>query len=151
MRTRIVLALGLSLGIAALVSAADKGDKAKEDKKNLQGAWKLMSFEVAGKGDDDTKDENRELVIEGDKITVMNEGKEVEQNSFTLDPTKKPKCIDVTSLTGEEKGKKRLGVYELDGDNLKICIEDKAETRPAEFKTKEGGNQILVVLKRVKK
>jgi uncharacterized protein (TIGR03067 family) len=151
MRTGIVLALGLTVGIAAWLAAADKDDKAKEDKKNLQGAWKLMSFEVAGKGDDDTKDENRELLIEGDKITVKNEGKDVEKNSFTLDPTKKPKSIDVITLTGEEKDKKRLGIYELDGDNLKICIDDKGETRPAEFKTKEKGNQILVVLKRVKK
>ncbi|HEV3237824.1 MAG TPA: TIGR03067 domain-containing protein [Gemmataceae bacterium] len=149
MRTWTVLGLGLV--IVTYAAGADKDDKAKEDKQKLQGTWKLISFEVAGKGDDDTKDENRELVIDGDKITVKNEGKEVEQESFVLDPTKKPKNIEVTTLTGDDKNKKRLGIYELDGDNLKICIDEKGEARPAEFKTKEGGSQILVTLKRVKK
>ena len=149
MRTGTVL--GLAIVIVTYVAAADKDDRAKEDKQKLQGTWKLIAFEIAGKGDDDTKDENRELVIDGDKITVKNEGKEVEQESFVLDPTKKPKNIEVTTLTGDEKNKKRLGIYELDGDNLKICIDEKGETRPAEFKTKEGGSQILVTLKRAKK
>jgi uncharacterized protein (TIGR03067 family) len=149
MRTGTVLTLGLALGIAAFVVAADKEDKAKEDKQKLQGTWKLISFEIAGKGDDDTKDENRELVIDGDKITIKSEGKEVGQESFTLDPTKKPKAIDFLTLTGEEKDKKRLGIYELDGDNLKFCVDEKGEARPADFKTKESG--ILVILKRVKK
>jgi uncharacterized protein (TIGR03067 family) len=148
MRTGTVLSLALV--IVAYVAAGQE-DKAKEDKQKLQGTWKLISFEIGGKGDDDTKDENRELVIDGDKITVKNEGKEVEQDRFVLDPTKKPKSIEVTTLTGDEKDKKRLGIYELEGDNLKICIDEKGEARPAEFKTKEGGSQILVTLKRVKK
>jgi uncharacterized protein (TIGR03067 family) len=151
MRTRIVFSLGVALVITTCLVAADKDDKAKEDKQKLQGAWKLMSFEIAGKGDDDAKDENRELVIDGDKITIKNEGKEVGQESFTLDPSKKPKAIDFLTLTGDEKDKRRLGIYELDGDNLKICVDEKGEARPSEFKTKDGGSQILVVLKRVKK
>ncbi|MFL5244599.1 MAG: TIGR03067 domain-containing protein [Gemmataceae bacterium] len=151
MRTRIVLSFGLVLALSGYLTADAKDDKAKEDKQKIQGTWKLMSFEVAGKGDEDTKDENRVLVIEGDKITVNNDGKEVEKDSFTLDPSKKPKAIDFVTLSDNDKDKKRLGIYELDGDNLKICIDEKGEKRPTEFATKEGGNLVLVVLKHVKK
>ena len=151
MRKWAILSLVIVLAFGAHLGADDKNDKAKEDKQKIQGAWKLMSFEVAGKGDDDTKDENRELIIEGDKISVKNDGKDIEKDSFTLDPAKEPKVIDLITLSGNDKDKKRPGIYELDGDNLKICIDEKGEKRPTAFATKEGDGLVLVVLKRVKK
>ena len=37
-----------------------------------------------------------------------------------LDPSKKPKAIDITQLSG--KGETIPGIYSIDGDTLKICM-----------------------------
>jgi hypothetical protein len=45
----------------------------------------------------------------------------------------------------------RLGIYELNGDTLRICRAEAGEERPMEFKSKEGTQTILSVAKRQKK
>ncbi len=41
--------------------------------------------------------------------------------TFKIDPTAKPKTMDSTATNGDNAGKTMLGIYELDGDTLKIC------------------------------
>jgi uncharacterized protein (TIGR03067 family) len=72
--------------------------------------------------------------------------KKAETMTFKLDPTQKPKTIDLTHA-GEKKSR---GIYRLEGDRLKICYAVNAKKRPAEFQTKVGAQQFLFVLKRVK-
>jgi uncharacterized protein (TIGR03067 family) len=69
--------------------------------------------------------------------------------SFTLDPTKNPKWIDVTYTDGERKGESSLGIYELKDDSLKICM-SRSTTRPMEFETKAESQRHMMVLKREK-
>jgi len=40
--------------------------------------------------------------------------------TFTIDPAKKPKTIDYQMTDGFTKGKKQLGIYEVDGDTFKL-------------------------------
>jgi hypothetical protein len=45
-----------------------------------------------------------------------------------------------------------LGIYELKGDDLKICfVHGGGGERPTDFASKEGTAQSLIVLKREKK
>jgi uncharacterized protein (TIGR03067 family) len=60
---------------------------------------------------------------------------------FTIDPTKKPKTIDYVMLAGLTKGKKQLGIYELDGDRVKFCFAAPGQERPSAFK---GGSGIVL-------
>jgi uncharacterized protein (TIGR03067 family) len=63
---------------------------------------------------------------------------------FKLDPTKTPRQID---LEGNEI--KRPGIYELNGNDLKICYDTKGIARPAQCKTEAGNETVmLLVLKR---
>src|SRR5260370_23015281 len=90
------------------------------------------------------------LKIEGEKFTVSDEN--VSQGgTFKVDATKKPKTIDVTFTDGPEKGKTSLGIYELDGDTYKICVDPEGKSRPTEFAIKPDSGHILEVLKREKK
>jgi RNA polymerase sigma factor (sigma-70 family) len=138
--------------------AADtpKKETVKTDKERIQGTWHMVSAEVdgvpapfAGKPEEDAK---MLAVFAGDKWTTgffKGEG-----FTFKLDSDKKPKAIDLQPA--EDAKKTLLGIYELDGDDLKICIctadliAPGKQERPAAFATKEGSNTMLVVLKRQK-
>ena len=61
---------------------------------------------------------------------------------------KKLKTIDYRSdLLPDEPIK---GIYEIDGDSLKICFAIEGE-RPKKFESAEGSTTMLIVLKRIKK
>jgi uncharacterized protein (TIGR03067 family) len=76
------------------------------------------------------------------------------KGTFTLDPSQKPKTIDMKVTEGrreEDKGKVVRGIYELNQDTLKWCTADPgSEERPKEFATKEGTRHMLVTLNREK-
>jgi uncharacterized protein (TIGR03067 family) len=128
-----------------LVAADAKDDAVKKDLDALQGKWKVTSLQRDGKADDSAKDAVR--VIEGDKYTLdLPTGKV--QGTFKIDPTAKPKTMDQTPSGGRFKDKTLLGVYQLDGDTLKICFSEPGKDRPTDFTAKEG--VILAVHKKVK-
>jgi uncharacterized protein (TIGR03067 family) len=69
---------------------------------------------------------------------------------YHLDPTKSPKTIDIVTLGGARKT--ALGLYQLDGDTLKLCLSldpAKVSERPKEFGSREGESRVVVTLKRV--
>ncbi len=134
-----------------LVMAAEppKEDTTKKDQERLQGTWKVVAIEVNGKKIA-AKEIEKEIgefkwVIIADKITWTDKRK----NEFLckLDGSKEPKQIDLTFP--ERKTETTEGVYQLDGDDLKICIGKTA--RPTDFTAKAGSRHYLYVLKREKK
>src|SRR5205823_4754039 len=90
------------------------------------------------------KDANVTINFEGEKWTLDYGSGEIE-GTLKIDAAKKPKTIDL-SMNGED----RLGIYEIDGDTLKICYNDPGEERPKEFKSKEDTKISLSAYKRVK-
>jgi uncharacterized protein (TIGR03067 family) len=69
---------------------------------------------------------------------------------YHLDPTKAPKEIDFTIL-GDLK-RTGLGIYQLDGDTLKLCLSidpAKVSERPKEFATKAGEMRVVLTLRRM--
>lgn len=80
-------------------------------------------------------------------VTIVEKGTE---GIFHLEPTKSPKQIDFTIL-GEVR-KTGLGIYELNGDMLKLSISidpEKVSQRPREFASKQGEQQVVITLKRM--
>src|SRR5688500_11780063 len=99
-----------------LLGAASANDDAKDDHEAIQGTWKVVSTEDSGAKAPDEAIKNLKLVISKDKITYKF-GDETTELSYKLDATKKPKWIDLT-----EGERTNLGIYELEGHNLKICF-----------------------------
>jgi uncharacterized protein (TIGR03067 family) len=147
MRMHIVLALA-----AGLLVAADKPkeDAAAAERKKLEGTWKVVRSEEDGKKSSAQAIKDLKLVFKGNKVSIRKGGKTSRSYSFTLDPTKKPRQINVTALDGKAKGKTGLGIYELEGDTLKICTDNRAKKRPTDFNTSEQMRVSLFVLKREK-
>ena len=88
------------------------------------------------------------------KVAFQAEGKMVmtmgdvphQEGTYNLDPAAKVKAIDFL----QDQGRTALGIYELDGDMLNICIAEGADAvRPTEMKP-EGLKVAVMTLKRVK-
>ena len=130
--------------------ADDKPDVAKELKK-FRGDWTFESVESGGKKFPAEPFEGRTVSFDGDKYSVKRGDKVEEAATLKLDPSESPKAFDVAVTGGPNKGAVMLGIYEFDGDTLKVCFVPKGKKRPTEFKTTDGSPAILVVHKRVKK
>jgi uncharacterized protein (TIGR03067 family) len=154
MRTFLV-ALCCAVNLAASGGSGTLADEKKADLekevKKFQGDWTFKSSEAGGEALPD--DELKELVVtfEGDKHTVKKGDQVVQVGVQKLDPSKSPKAIDVTMTEGPNKGALMLGIYEINGDTLKVCFDPEGKKRPTEFKSTPGSMNFVNVHKRVKK
>ncbi len=154
MRTVVIwAAVSLIAGIGPRAAAGDDKDEAvKTDRKSLAGTWGTLSFVNDGKklGDEEAKGHTVTYDADG-KYQALNDGKVVFSGTFKVDPAKKPKTIDVTeSPKGDDKAKIFLGIYEIDGDTLKVCFAPPGKERPTEFSSKTGSGHLLSARKRQK-
>jgi uncharacterized protein (TIGR03067 family) len=85
------------------------------------------------------------------KCSVRRGDKVIGAGTFKLDPTKRPKTIDITFTEGKHKGKTVPGIYEIESDAFRVCIARDGDERPAEFSARLGSGRTLVVYKREKK
>ncbi len=147
---RAVLLTGVLLAGAVLAARAD--DKAKPtDQEKIQGKWTFVSGESDGKPVAADKIAKSVVVIGKDTILVRDgNNKTTWEVSYRIDPTKSPRTITMQLTEGEFKGQKTEGIYQLEGDSLKLCYALPGGTRPAGFTTKEGGKTNCFTLKRGK-
>src|SRR5262245_31934843 len=129
MGARIGMVLVCGLALAVNLRAEEKTDQ-----KKIQGKWKIESGMKGGKPLPDEIVKSGIVEFDGNKIksTAKVDGKEqTHEMTFKLDPTKKPKAIDV-----DMNGKPGLGIYKLDGNTLTICHGEDDDPRPTEFESK---------------
>ncbi len=67
-----------------------------------------------------------------------------------MDAAQSPKALDLKFIKGPEKGNVNLGIYELDGDTWRICLNMQGKRRPKKFATAAGSGLALETLKRGK-
>jgi uncharacterized protein (TIGR03067 family) len=127
---------------------------AKKDREDMQGAWTVSRFVLAGQDSPEDLSKKITFVVDGDKLIVKLDSSVLSEGTFVLDPGKNPKQIDVTSTAGPDKGQTKLGIYEIDGDMLKTCFyvdDSSTKKRPAEFASAKDSLTSLAVMKRMKK
>ena len=123
--------------------------KVKTDAETLQGAWAIATLEIDGSKFPDGAFKGSKIIVTGDKFTTISMGATY-KGTFKVDAAASPKTIDMTFTEGPEKGTTALGLYELDGDNWKICLAVTAKERPKAFATKPGSGFALETLTREK-
>jgi uncharacterized protein (TIGR03067 family) len=147
----IVTAVALVVLLRANAQEEKKGQAKGLDA--LKGTWTATALVQDGKDvpEDQLKELNLQLIFAGDKYTERIGGKVNEEGTIKIDTTKKPATIDLNIRTGNDKGKLQLGIFEVNGDTLKLCLavpgEDK---RPTAFASPEGTKAANVVFKRAK-
>jgi uncharacterized protein (TIGR03067 family) len=116
-----------------IAAAPAPDDPAAVELEKLQGTWIMESCVFNGMDLlKDSKELKAEFIIEKKSYRMAMDGKLC--GTFTIDPSKSPKTVDRTDgEEGDDKGKVYLGIYELDGDTLKLCSSASEKIRPREF------------------
>jgi uncharacterized protein (TIGR03067 family) len=127
-----------------------RADLEKEARK-FQGTWTFESSETAGNELPTGELKGFLLTFEGSQHTVKKGDEVIQVGIQKLDPSKSPKTIDVTMTEGPNKGTVMLGIYEIDGNTLKVCFDPQGKKRPTEFKSASGSENFVNIHKRVKK
>ncbi len=121
----------------------------QDELKRFEATWKFVSIEVEGNAVPADKFEDDRLVLKGKQSTSTVQGNTV-HGTFKIDPSAKPKTIDITITDGPGKDNSLKGIYELDGDTQKICWAAPGKPRPTEFEAKAKSGRMLQVLEKVK-
>jgi uncharacterized protein (TIGR03067 family) len=149
---RIIQSMILVGVAAATISSAgvEENEAAKKDLAQMQGEWSMVSGSADGQPMPEVTRQQMKRVCKGDETTTTMGGQMFIKAKITLDPSKKPKTIDYEMTDGFTKGKKQLGIYELDGKTFKSCFGKPGGERPTEFKSNPGDGRTLSVWKREK-
>ena len=137
---------------AILTSAVSADDKAAAaDLKALVGKWSIEKSELGGKDITEVLKVLRFEIMPGGKY-VAQHGEQKDEGTFTVDPGKKPKRMEIkTGEAGPSKGKTMKAIYKLAGDDLVICYQfGGGEDYPAKFESPAGSQLLLTTYKRKK-
>jgi uncharacterized protein (TIGR03067 family) len=122
----------------------------QNDQEALEGAWQMVSGKSNGNQVPDDLVRQTELVFAKDKLTGKIPGIE-RSASYRIDPSHDPRWIDITVQGGPRNGKTFYGIYELEGDSLRLCLSRKtlSSDRPTEFVSTRSSDTELLELRRV--
>ncbi len=136
----------LALGLTAAPVPKEKAKVKDEDA--ILGTWKVETFDLGGAAGGPPPGEitKLRLTFKDGKVAASRGDGMQDEIDYKLDATTTPKSLDMI-----EKTSTMLGIYELDGDTLKICVSEGGQkgVRPTEMKT-DGKNIAVITLKRVK-
>jgi uncharacterized protein (TIGR03067 family) len=137
-----VLAVGL-------LTAADlpRGDE-KAEQQALQGTWKAVMVERNGKPAAAMDVKQCQLIISEDQFALR--GLRAEERKkplkMRLDPSRRPRAIDLTPSNFTAKDDIIRGIYERQGKALKIALGLPGKERPRDFGSEHS--HLLLILER---
>lgn len=135
-----LLFLGLLAGCGTNPAASEA-----DDTRAWQGTWKLVSCVSNG----ESEKGDMQCVVDGDHYTIRVNGKSGgDPYTFQLDP--KQKHIDVFHHDTPEGtyGGRLKGIYEIQGDSLKVCYDLKGQRYPQSFDAGRGSGQAVFQFQR---
>jgi uncharacterized protein (TIGR03067 family) len=140
-RFSFALVLAALIGPATVSRADDAGA--------LQGTWHIVTAELGGVRQAPEVVTNIVLKISDGKYEVIVNG-HPDKGTCKVDPSTKPRTMDITGTEGPNTGRTIPAIYELSGDKLTICYQLRGSTRPKEFKSSKETSEYLVVYQRKK-
>src|SRR5206468_3966399 len=129
--------------------------KPKDDKERLQGTWHIVEVKT-GDGPRSPREVSKDqiLVFTRDKLVFNYDDGSSTEMLYQLDPKQKPKAIDLAPTAQPEKGYTFKGIYEIDGDRLKLYYSRNVAPdakRPARFDSKTDPGDRSFILKQAPK
>ena len=144
----LLVLIGCSARSSAVRSETVQNSGGQEVSQKIQGTWNPVSAELAGKPFPQPVLKTIQLILTETQYTATAAGAK-DVGNLTLRPDQQPKAMDILGTEGPNKGKTILAIYELNGDNLRICYDLEGKTRPEEFMTNPGTKQFFVLYKRL--
>ncbi len=136
-----IVVVGSSLAMCRCGAAAENSE--------VDGEWKPLSAELAGKKYPQKILDTMKLTVKEGKYTVKVGGQN-DEGTVTYDPEKSPKAMDIKGTKGPNEGKTFLTIYELKGDEMRVCYDLSGKSRPTEFATKPDTLLFLVTYQKAK-
>jgi len=115
----------------------------------FEGEWQMISGVMNGQAMSKSDVQWVKRVTRGNQTSVIAGPQVLMSMQFTHDPAATPKTIEYVHTAGANKGKTQYGIYEFEGDVLKICASTPGTARPSEFESKPGDGKTFTVWKRV--
>ncbi len=120
-----------------------------DDLNRLQGAWRVASVEANGSPMDQADISNLSVIIHGNAYTLTNgDGDQTDKGTFSLDPSKTPRQMDVHHTNNYGDQETLLAIYEIVPEGFRVCYPQNGGDRPASFTTTQDSGTILVTYKR---
>ena len=142
-RQSLVLMFFIAL-LAPITHAEDRSEI-----KDMDGNWKPLTAEFAGAKWPQNLVDGLKLTMKDGKYKVEDGGVS-DEGTVTYDPTKSPKTMIIKGTNGPNKGKTFLAIYELKGDELRVCYDLSGKSHPTEFATKADTRLFLVTYRKAK-
>ncbi len=115
----------------------------------FEGEWSMLSGIVNGQPLDPSAVPWVKRVTRGSQTTVYAGPQVMLKFEFTTDSSKSPQAIDYRNLAGPYQGETQYGIYEFEGDVLRVLVAPPGVTRPATFHVAPGETSSLTVWKRI--
>jgi len=115
----------------------------------FDGDWQVTAIEAGG-NKVPTEDATNMLVkIDGDSYKVSSPFMD-SAGKFSVDTNTQPKHIDLVPGrgSGPDEGHTLPGIYEVNGDTMRVCYSRTAGHRPSAFDTSDDANAIMLTYKR---
>ncbi|MFO0908291.1 MAG: TIGR03067 domain-containing protein [Isosphaeraceae bacterium] len=141
------------LGLTLAAQGADDPDPrqaSRGDLKRLQGTWTLVSLEREGAVVPADELERSEAVYQGDLVVLRARDRVRRRGIISLDASRKPRAINTWDIDGPFADRTVPGIYELEGDRLRLCFGEPGGERPTSFSTREGGGVLLATYQRAR-
>ncbi|MCS7167009.1 MAG: TIGR03067 domain-containing protein [Gemmatales bacterium] len=135
------------LACLVAVSAPTKEALVKRDLAELQGEWRAVAGERDGQLRPKAFLEALQVCVKDDVMT-MTLGKRQQRLRLVLNPSVRPKTVDLVHLEGREKDEVWSGIYVLEGPRWKLCMAPPGQERPKDFFTRPGLGWELLILER---
>lgn len=118
-----------------------------EQLRALEGSWEFESLEVDGNAVPKAAISSSRILIDGDRF--RSESPEaIYEGVFNIDVDADPQSIDIEFVEGPEAGNFNYGIFECNGDTLRLCLDMTGKGRPKMFGTKANAGHAFEVLKR---
>jgi uncharacterized protein (TIGR03067 family) len=141
--------LGLFLLSGALLAQDQPNEAAKKELAKCQGTWRWTTLEINGKTNEIAPANQLTFILKDNIVFLVNkDGTKKEFATLKIDPSTKPKVID---LTFKENQQTWEGIYQVEADKITLCVNTQTQgtkERPPEFKTANQQGFWLLVFQR---
>jgi uncharacterized protein (TIGR03067 family) len=145
----VALLCGVGFDARTMTDDDAKAKAIAAERKLFEGTWRVASMEVEGVAVPEEQLKDSRLTLKGDEFFTGKDG--AIKGTYAIDPTAKPKTIDVTITLPDGRKRTHSGIYELDAETYKVSMGSGPDKpRPTEFASKPGSGNALQILKRIK-
>jgi uncharacterized protein (TIGR03067 family) len=147
------IASAFLFAILAMPSRAGDGPTAQAVQRELQllqGAWDQVAAEYGKKKITFPEGKQVQLTIHGDRYSRAAGGQVLSEGTVHVYPGKTPKAIDLIEAGKPGESRSGPGIYEVKGDELRMCVAVPGRPRPTTFAADEGARQAIITFRRVK-